>query len=127
MVKAHRVAALETLGAHEIGDAVGQHVEIHAAVVVIQEEGIVKGLRLAGNLQVLGIPQHTMQDQVSQDALLLLPPGLAIMEGKAMPLLLPAQNPLHHIIPPRALAIHANRGHDLGDLFGQGLVFLLGL
>ena len=47
VVTAHRVAALEALGAHQVRDAVRQHVEVDRAVVVIQEEGVVERRRLA--------------------------------------------------------------------------------
>ena len=43
MIHAHRVAALELLCAQQIGDAVGQHVEVDRAVIVIQEVGVVEG------------------------------------------------------------------------------------
>ena len=42
MVAAHRVAALQTLSAHQVRNAVGQHVEINRAIVMIQEESIVE-------------------------------------------------------------------------------------
>ena len=48
VVAAHRVAALEPLVAHQVRQAVGQHVEVHAAVVVVEEERVVERGRLAG-------------------------------------------------------------------------------
>ena len=48
VVAAHGVAALEALGAHQVGNAVGQHVEVHRPVVVVEEEGVVERRRTPG-------------------------------------------------------------------------------
>jgi hypothetical protein len=37
------MAALEAFGSEEIGNAVGEHIEIHATVVVVEEESVVEG------------------------------------------------------------------------------------
>ena len=49
-----------------------------------------------------------MQNQVGQDTLLLLPPGLAIMESKAVQVFAGRPVTLHHVIPTAALLIAAD-------------------
>ena len=60
-----------------------------------------------------------MHDQIRQDALLLLPPGFAVMEGMAVALLTRSIScaPSRHTI--RRAAHPADGRHDLGDLSGE--------
>jgi hypothetical protein len=78
-----------------------------AAVVVVEEEGVVEGHRLAGQLQVLLAAHDAVQDQVGEDALLLLPPRLAVVEGEAVQRLagLPRSRSMTSYQPPRCWSL----------------------
>ena len=67
------------------------------------------------------------QDQVCQDGLLLLPPGLAVVPRVAMDRFAVRQLALHHVVPAAALAIHAVLRHQLGDLGRHRTVALVGV
>ncbi|KFB73459.1 MAG: hypothetical protein AW09_001291 [Candidatus Accumulibacter phosphatis] len=68
---------------------------------------------------VVRLVQAALQNQVGEDRLLLLPPGLAIMPDKAVHLLARRQRALDHVIPATADLVGTDRGHQLGDLLGQ--------
>src|SRR5256714_4999293 len=118
------MAALETLGANQEGNAARQDIEVSSPVVVIGKEGVIKRHRLTCQTQVPWFFKRAMQDQIGQDSLLLLPPRLAVVPDKAVPLLTGTSHALHHVIPASALAVHANRRHDLGNLSRQGRIAL---
>src|SRR6266702_7377232 len=118
------MAALETLGANQEGNAARQDIEVNSPVVVIRKEGVIKRHRLTRQAQVPRLFKRAMQDQIGQDGLLLLPPRLAVVPDKAVPLLTGSSYALHHVIPAPALAVHANRRHDFGNLSRQGRVAL---
>src|SRR6266566_6376746 len=65
---------------------------------------------------VLRVFERAMEDQISQDRLFLLPPGLPIMPDITIPLLPLTTDALHHVVPPSTLAIHTNSRHDLSNL-----------
>ena len=121
------MAALQPLGAHQVGHAVGQHVEEHRAVVMVEEEAVVERGGFACDAQELLVAQHAVQDQIGQDALLLLPPGLAVMEGETMPFLARCDQALHHVVPATTLGVTAHLRHHLGDLAREDFVFGLRL
>ncbi len=126
MVHAHRVVALEPLVAQQVREAVRQHVEVHGALVVIQEEGVVEGLGLAGLAQELRVAGDPVQDQVGEDRLLLLPPGLAIVPGEPVEVLAFPGRPLDDVVPAAAELVRADRRHDLPDVGGRLHVLGLG-
>ena len=59
-------------------------VEVDAAVIVIEEEGVVERGRLAAVPQYLVVAERAVQDQVGENRLLLLPPRLAVVPDEAM-------------------------------------------
>ena len=124
VVAGHRVTPFESLSARQVGDAACQDVEIDTTVVVIGEECIVECHGLACQTLVRWLFKGSVKDQVSQNSLFLLPPCLAIMPHETVPLLIVTPATFHNIIPACTLCIHANRRHDLSNLFGQvGILF----
>ena len=85
VVAAHRVAALEPLGAEQVRQAVGEHVEVDAR----RRRG--RGTRRcrrpptrAPACRYSGFVEDAGEDQVGEDRLLLLPPRLAVVPGEAV-------------------------------------------
>ena len=87
VVRRHRVAALEPLGAEQVREAVREHVEVDGARVVVEEPGVVERGRVPRLEPVLVVAEDPGEDQVGEDRLLLLPPRLAVVPGEAVPLL----------------------------------------
>ena len=126
MVRTHRVAALGALGAEQVGQAVGQHVEVHAAGLGVEEPRVVECRGFAGQLEVLRVAGGAVHDEVREDALLLLPPRLAVVEGEAVVQFAIGELTGDHIVPAAALLIHADLGHAVGQLGGEtGVLALL--
>src|SRR6267143_1760800 len=119
------MASLQTLGADKIGDATGQSVEVHTAVVVVEKERVVKRRCFAGQAEGLIVTQHTKQDEVCQDRLFLLPPCLSVVPDKSVMVSVWSDCALHHVIPATTLAIGARIGHDFRNLPSQRHIFLL--
>ena len=119
VVGAHRVAALEPLVPHQVRVAARQHVEVDGPVSVVEEEGVVEGGGLAGELEVLGLAQRAAEDQVRQDGLLLLPPCLAVVPDQPVTLLARPEAALQRVVPAAPLLIHADGRHPLGERLRQ--------
>ena len=127
VVAAHRVAAFEALVAEQIGQPVGQHVEVDGAVVMVEEEGVVERRRLAGEPQVVARRADAVQDQVGEDGLFLLPPRLAVVPREAVKAARPASGCAPRRRTSRRAAGRCHRRHRLGDLPRQRDVFRLRL
>lgn len=104
-----------------------QHVEVNGALVVVEEEGVVEGLRLPGLAPVRVPADGAVEDEVGEDRLFLLPPGLAVVPGEAVRLLVAGPGPLDHVVPAAALHVAADGRHDVADPARQFLVRRLGL
>src|SRR5947209_7898312 len=110
---------LQALVTQQVGQTVRQYVEVYRAVVMIQEVSVVERGRFASLLQVIFVAFDTIQDQVGQDSLLLLPPGFAVVPYKAELLFAFGLSALNHVVPTATLLVATGGRHQFGDLASQ--------
>ena len=94
---------------------------------MVEEEGVVERRPASrGELQVFRLRVSAVQDQVGQDRLLLLPPGLAVVPGEAVPVLAGACEPA----PSRRTSRRAGGSLPtlgISSLWKGALLWLLGI
>ena len=108
------------------GIAISIGAMVDAAIVMVEEKGVVERGGLTPVLLVIRLVQAAVQDQISQDGLFLLPPGLAVVPDEAVEFLAGSEHPLDDVVPAVAHPVSADFGHQLGDFFRQGDIVSIG-
>ena len=120
VVTGHGVATLTALTAKGIGLAVGENVEVNTTLLIIEEPTVVEARAFPCKAEIIVIIViYTSHDVVGENALLLLPPRLAVMPYQAVELFAFFAGPLHHVVPTTALVIATSRGDGIGNLVGK--------
>src|SRR4051794_5377173 len=105
------MASLQPLRSEQIRKPVGESIEVDCTIIVIEEESVVERCCFSSMPQVFLVTQDSIQDEIGQNALFLLPPGFSIVDETVV-LPVGLGHPLHNVIPAAALPVGTSVRHQ---------------